>query len=90
MAQEMEKLPHKLTLDNRQKLTMQGVTQVMGFDDTQVLVATSQGNLLIQGENLQLKALSPEGGQIVVDGHICAFSYEEPKPAGGVLRRLFR
>ena len=61
MAQEMEKLPHKLTLDNRQKLTMQGVTQVMGFDDTQVLLATSQGNLLIQGENLQLKALSPEG-----------------------------
>ena len=90
MAQETEKLPHKLTLDNRKKLTMQGVTQVMGFDDTQVLLATSQGNLLIQGENLQLKALSPEGGQIVVDGHICGFSYEEPKPAGGFLRRLFR
>lgn len=87
---ELDKLPHKLTLDNRQKLTMQGVTQVMGFDDTQVLLATNQGNLLIQGENLQLKALSPDGGQIVVDGHICALSYEEPKPAGGMLRRLFR
>ena len=87
---EMEKLPHKLTLDNRKKLTMQGVTQVMGFDDTQVLLATSQGNLLIQGENLELKALSPEGGQIVVDGQFWAFSYEDPKPAGGMLRRLFR
>ena len=87
---EMEKLPHKVTLEGRKKLTMQGVTQVMGFDDTQVLLATNQGNLLIQGENLQLKALSPDGGQMVVDGHICALSYEEPKPAGGMLRRLFR
>ena len=69
---------------------MQGVTQVMGFDETQVLLATNQGNLLIQGEDLQLKALSPDGGQMVVDGHICALSYEEPKPAGGMLRRLFR
>lgn len=87
---EMEKLPHKVTLEGRKKLTMQGVTQVMGFDDTQVLLATNQGNLLIQGEDLQLKALSPDGGQMVVDGHICALSYEEPKPAGGMLRRLFR
>ena len=79
---EMEKLPHKVTLEGRKKLTMQGVTQVMGFDDTQVLLATNQGNLLIQGEDLQLKALSPDGGQMVVDGHICALSYEEPKPAG--------
>ena len=87
---EMEKLPHKVTLEGRKKLTMQGVTQVMGFDDPQVLLATNQGNLLIQGEDLQLKALSPDGGQMVVDGHICALSYEEPKPAGGMLRRLFR
>lgn len=87
---EMEKLPHKVTLEGRKKLTMQGVTQVMGFDETQVLLATNQGNLLIQGEDLQLKALSPDGGQMVVDGHICALSYEEPKPAGGMLRRLFR
>ncbi len=86
---EPEKLPHKLSLDNRKKLTMQGVTQVLGFDDTQVLVSTSQGNLLVQGKDLQLKALSPEGGQIVVDGYICALSYEEPKPADGLLRRLF-
>lgn len=87
---ELEKLPHRLILDGRQKLTMDGVTQVMGFDDRQVLVATALGNLLIQGEKLQLKALAPEGGRIVVDGHICAMSYEEPKSAGGMLRRLFR
>ncbi len=87
---ELEKMPHKLTLSSRQKLTMEGVSQVIGFDDTQVLLATALGNLLIQGENLQLKALTPEGGRVVVDGHICALSYEEPKPAGGLLRRLFR
>ena len=86
----MEKLPHKLTLQERKKLVMEGVTQVLGFDDSQVLIATSLGNLLILGRDLQLKALSPEGGQIVVDGYVTALQYEEPKPAGGLLRRLFR
>lgn len=90
MAQETEKMPHKLTLDNRKRLTMQGVRQVLGFDETQVLLATDLGNLLVQGENLQLKELSPDGGQILVDGRISALSYEEPKPAGGFLRRLLR
>lgn len=90
MAQEAEKMPHKLTLDDRKKLNMGGVRQVLGFDDTQVFVATDHGNLLVQGKDLKLKALSPEGGQIVIDGYVSALIYEEPKPAGGRLRRLFR
>lgn len=90
MAQETEKLPHKLSLDNRKRLTMQGVRQVLGVDENQVLLATDLGTLLVQGEALQLKELSPDGGQILVDGRVSALSYEEPKPAGGFLRRLLR
>ena len=34
--QELE-LPHKLTLDERKKLTMTGVTEVLRFDEDYVL-----------------------------------------------------
>ena len=76
---EPTQLPHKLTLDERSRLTMTGVTEVVSFDDTTVVLRTALGDLEVQGQELKLKALSPEGGQVAVDGHISALYYEEPR-----------
>lgn len=89
MAQEQPQLPHKLILNERKNLTMTGVTEVISFDDTAVVLRTCLGILTIQGQQLQLKNLSQEGGQLAVDGHISALSYEEPRTGGSVWRRLF-
>ena len=88
MAAENIQLPHKLTLNERKNLTMTGVTEVVSFDDTSVLLRTALGTLEVQGENLQLKTLSLDGGQVVVDGHISALYYEEPRPTGGFWGRF--
>lgn len=85
-----QQLPHKLTLNERKQLTMTGVSEVVSFDDTAVVLHTSQGTLVVQGKELQLKTLSLDGGQVVVDGTISAFSYEEPRAAGSWLIRLLR
>lgn len=90
MTPDNLQLPHKLTLNERKALTMTGVTEVVSFDDTAVVLHTVLGTLEIQGNQLQLKTLSIDGGQVAVDGHICALFYEEPKPEGGFFRRLLR
>lgn len=87
MAEE-QKLPHKLTLDERKKLTMNGVKEVVSFDDSAVVLRTSLGTLIVQGQGLQLKTLSLDGGQVAVEGTVSALSYEEPRSGGG-WRRLF-
>lgn len=84
---EQTALPHKLTLNERAQLTMTGVSEVVSFDESAVVLHTAQGVLLVQGENLQLKNLSPEGGQVAISGNVAALSYEAPR-AGGWLRRL--
>lgn len=81
-------LPHKLTLNERKTLSVTGVSEVVSFDDTAVMLHTALGTLMVQGEQLQLKSLSPDGGQMAVEGHISALAYEEPRPSGGFLRRL--
>lgn len=81
-------LPHKLTLSERKTLTMTGVTEVVSFDENAVVLKTSLGDLVIHGQNLQLKNLSLEGGQVAVEGTICAFLYEQGRKSGGALRRL--
>ena len=89
MAEERMALPHKLTLDQRKKLTMTGVTEVVSFEENTVILKTALGTLVIQGSQLQLKTLSLEGGQVDVSGTVSALIYEEPRSSGGVLRRLF-
>ena len=80
-------IPHNLTLQNRSKLTLTGVSEVVSFDDTAVLMRTPLGELLVQGQQLQLKTLTLDGGNVAVEGHISALHYEEPRQ-GGWLGRL--
>lgn len=82
--------PHELRLDNREKLTVTGVREVESFDENAVTLHTARGLLLIHGEDLRLRSLSGEGGQVAVTGTIDALSYEEAQKAGGFFRRLFR
>ena len=82
-----ERIPHAMTLKDRKSLSMTGVTEVVSFDDSAVVLRTGLGNLVIQGQQLQLKTLTLDGGQVAVDGHISALIYEEPRQ-GGWLRRL--
>lgn len=83
-----EHLPHKLQMSERRSLTMTGVTEVVSFDENTVALQTSLGLLIVQGQQLQLKNLTLEGGQVAVEGTISALSYEEPRQGGW--RRLFR
>ena len=85
---EERKLPHKLTLNERRELTMTGVTEVVSFEDTAVVLKTSLGTLILQGSGLKLKTLSLDGGQVAVDGTISAMVYQEPR-ASGFLQRFF-
>ena len=89
MAEQQMALPHKLTLDQRSSLTMTGVTEVVSFDENAVIVHTDLGTLTVQGQQLQLKTLSVEGGQIAVEGNVSSLHYEEPRQKGGWVYRLF-
>lgn len=86
---EQQNLPHKLTMDERKSLTMTGVTEVVSFDEEAVVLRTCLGTLLVQGQELKLKNLTLDGGNVAVEGHISALSYEEPR-RGGWLSRLVR
>ena len=80
--------PHVLQLKERKNLTMSGVTEVVSFDETAVILQTALGTLTVQGRDLQLKTLSLEGGQVAVEGNVSALIYEELR-SGSWRQRLF-
>lgn len=80
--------PHNLTLESRKKLTLTGITEVASFDDNFILMHTPLGDLTVQGEQLQLKSLSPDGGTVTVQGQIDTLSYQQPRETSW-LGRIF-
>lgn len=79
---------HRIVLDRRENLRIEGVTEVVSFDDTSVLLRTTQGTLLVGGQELKLRALTLDGGQVAVDGTVSLLQYEDTRARGGFLRRL--
>lgn len=88
MGETQLAIPHSLTLHSRNRLTMTGVSEVVGFDENTVVLRTALGTLVVQGQDLQLKALSPEGGNVVIEGTVAVLAYQELRQAGSWLRRL--
>ena len=68
---------------------MTGVAEVISFDESLVVLNTSLGVLTVQGQELKLKTLSLEGGQVAVDGQISALIYEQPRESS-LWQRLWR
>ena len=89
MPQQSLPLPHKLSLNDRKILTVTGVTEVGSFDENSVTLATCQGELTVEGENLKLKNMSAELGQATIEGTVSGLYYEESRPAVSLWRRVF-
>lgn len=80
---------HRLELTGRSHLVVTGVEDVERFDETGIVMTTSQGLLVVTGENLHIGKLALDGGELFVDGQIDTIGYEETTVrSGGFFRRL--
>jgi len=84
--------PHHIMLEERSSLTVSGVNDVERFDENEIVMSTSRGNLVVTGENLHIEKLSLDGGDLRVEGDVDSLSYEEDGKGrgGGLLSRWFR
>ena len=82
-----------LILENREKLSISGVLDVLSFDDQVVIVETELGLLTVKGDNLRINQLSIDTSEVIVEGQIYNLAYSEndlDKKTGGFLNKLFK
>ena len=77
-----------LILENREKLNITGVLDVLSFDDQIVIVETELGLLTVKGEDLRINKLSTDTEEVIVEGNIFNLSYSD-KPATNKNLSLF-
>ena len=85
---------HKLSLSNRRTCNICGVSDVLSFDVSEILLETEQGMLMIKGSDLHVNRLTLEKGEIDVEGKVDSLTYSETagfsKQGESLLGKLFK
>ena len=66
-----------LTLLNREKLSINGITRVLGFDSDYVLLESSHGRITVEGDELAIESLLKESGEVLIIGRISGLFYSQ-------------
>ena len=94
MEEKQYSKAHKLMLSNRRTCTITGVSDVISFDISEVLLETEQGMLMIKGADLHVNRLTREKGEIDIEGRIDSLAYSEvttyQKQGESLIGRLFK
>ncbi|MGI5948142.1 MAG: sporulation protein YabP [Lachnospiraceae bacterium] len=94
MEEKLGGRTHKLVLQNRGNASITGVTDVVSFDECQVILDTDLGLLTLKGKGLHVSRLTIEKGEVDVDGTVDSLSYssnESLRKAGeSMFSRLFK
>lgn len=82
-----------LILENRSKLSISGVLDVLSFDDQVVILETELGLLTVKGENIRINKLSIDTAEVIVEGDISNLSYSDKtteKNKSSLMSKIFK
>ena len=96
IAEKREINPSQLlSLRDRKSLEINGVDDVIRFDEESAVLSTVCGTLTVEGTALHVRVLDPDGGIVAIDGKVYALIFFDPSESPsaekrGWLGRLFR
>ncbi|NLY73979.1 MAG: sporulation protein YabP [Firmicutes bacterium] len=93
MEKRLPDQAHQLTLNNRNLLEVDGVTNLGSYEEDLLILETVAGVLEIKGSNLHVQQLNIDQGRVVIDGEIGSLIYTDQnlvKKGKGFLSRLMK
>lgn len=90
--EEMQRMPakaHTLSLENRSKLSITGVEDVAGFDESVVVLKTTAGVLTVKGQQLHVEQIDLDNGRVELRGSVQDLGYDESVKSDSLWTRLF-
>ena len=90
---KLEDLRSNIVSENRKKLVLTGVEEVISFDDEKILLNTKLGFLTIKGSELKMNKLDVQNGDVIIVGNISSIVYsnkEIKKEKESIISKLFK
>lgn len=79
-----------IKLVNRNDLTVTGVSKVISFSPTQIILNALDCEMQICGEQLQTTLLNEENGELKVGGLVNLIKFNNKKEKIGIIKRIFK
>lgn len=91
MAEQMS-AHHSAILEDRTNLELTGVTDVDSFDENEISLYTTLGEMVIRGKSLHVNVMNVDTGDMQIDGDIHSIVYgdKERKKKPGLFGKLTR
>ncbi|MCM0649005.1 sporulation protein YabP [Clostridium swellfunianum] len=90
---KVEEKKSNLVLENRKRLALTGVVEVISFNETVIMLNTCLGSMTIKGEGLRMNKLDVQNGEVMIVGTInsCVYSgVEIKKDEESIFKKLFK
>jgi sporulation protein YabP len=85
---------HTIVMEERNKISITGVLDVLAFDEENIVTETELGMLTIKGIDLHVNKLNLEKGDLEVEGELDSVFYSQAggydKSKNSILARLFK
>ena len=79
---------HSVTMTDRKKASMTGVTKVDGAGDNEISLTTCLGRLIVSGTELKIVKFDEQDGDLTISGNIDGLKYAQQKAP--LLKRIFK
>lgn len=94
MEEKQMQRAHKVVVVGRKSGTVSGISDVLSFDENEIVLDTEMGLLTIKGKDLHISRLSIELGEADMEGKVDSMVYSErghkKKQEGSFVSRMFR
>ncbi|MEG0750936.1 MAG: YabP/YqfC family sporulation protein [Oscillospiraceae bacterium] len=82
---------HSITAENREKITLTGITGVDSYDGGEIVASCDGARVVIQGAALHIGSFEQGSGRLYVEGRLDAVQYLDDRSKGeSFFRRIFR
>lgn len=90
----MDSKDHLVLINNRKEMQISGVVSVESFDEECILMDTTCGTIVLEGEGMHITELDLGEGNVHVTGKVTNLLYKAQGPKGGkgknILNRLLK
>ena len=83
-------MENKIYLINRKILNISGITKVIEISEENISVQVDNSVLNIAGEDMEVKKLDVESGNLEVEGLINSMKYIDKKEKISLIKRIFK
>lgn len=81
---------HNIIIEERKKVNLSGVKEVVSFEDETIVLITTKGRLILKGENLHIIQFDTKTGDLIAEGKINALAFQSNDEKNGLFSKLFR